>query len=170
MKRQMISLLTAALLCLSILATSAVSAESGPTFPQRECTHPTIGFPTCYTLQVDGMWAREELTDTNANWVMTGTVTFDEVAAAYGAGNAIVAKRRQGQAPASGDATALDPIAFLRKNNSVQPPIIALFSSHRPTAVFRGALEGWRSSRYPPTASPVSIKGQTAPKAATGGV
>jgi hypothetical protein len=89
MKRQMIFPLTAALLCLSIFASPAVSADSGPAFPQRECTHPTIGFPTCYALQADGMWAREELADTNTNWVVVGLVTFDEVVAAVGDVNAI---------------------------------------------------------------------------------
>ena len=89
MKRRMIFLLTAALLCLSSLVSTAVSADSGPALPQRECTHPTIGFPTCYALQADGMWAREELADTDTNWVVVGTVTFDEVVAAVGDVNAL---------------------------------------------------------------------------------
>jgi hypothetical protein len=54
---------------------------------QRACTHPSVGFPTCYSLQADGTWAREELTDLDANWVVVGTVTADEVAAAIGDGN-----------------------------------------------------------------------------------
>jgi hypothetical protein len=53
-----------------------------------ECTHPAIGFPTCYTLQADGTWAREELSDIDANWIVVGTVTADEVAAAIGDANA----------------------------------------------------------------------------------
>ena len=56
---------------------------------RRECTHPAVGFPTCYTLQADGTWAREELADTGTNWIVVGTVTFDEVAAAVGNSNEI---------------------------------------------------------------------------------
>lgn len=50
----------------------------------RQCIPAAVGFPTCYSLQDDGTWAREELADTNANWVMVGSVTFDEVGAAVG--------------------------------------------------------------------------------------
>jgi len=89
MKRQMISLLTAALLCLSIPATVAISDDSGATLPRRECTHPTVGFPTCYVQQADGMWVREDLPDRDSAWVMVGLVTFDEVVAAVGDVNAI---------------------------------------------------------------------------------
>lgn len=48
----------------------------------RECTHPTVGFPTCYALQDDGTWAREELVDVDSGWVVVGTVTYDEMKAA----------------------------------------------------------------------------------------
>ena len=53
-------------------------------FAQRECTHPTVAFPTCYSLQDDGTWAREELAQTDTDWVIVGTVTFDEMEAAVG--------------------------------------------------------------------------------------
>lgn len=63
-----------------------VRVASGPTTRQRQCTHPTFGFPTCYSLQADGLWAREELTidETGANWEVFGTATLDEVTAAVG--------------------------------------------------------------------------------------
>jgi hypothetical protein len=66
----------------------AVSADSGITLLQRECTHPAIGFPTCYVPQADGTWARQELAETDANWIVVGTVSFDEVVAAIGDVNA----------------------------------------------------------------------------------
>jgi hypothetical protein len=53
-----------------------------------ECTHPATGFPTCYTPQADGTWAREELTDIDASWIVVGSVTADEVTAAIGDANA----------------------------------------------------------------------------------
>jgi hypothetical protein len=89
MKRQIIPLVTAMVLCLSTLAAPTANAESGATSLRRECTRPTIGFPTCYTQQIDGMWAREELADTDANWVVVGTVTFDEMTSAVGDVNEI---------------------------------------------------------------------------------
>ena len=51
---------------------------------QRECTHPTVGFPTCYVQQADGTWAREELADVDAEWVVVGTVTTAEMNMAIG--------------------------------------------------------------------------------------
>jgi hypothetical protein len=38
-----------------------VDAHGGLTLLQRVCTYSAVDFPTCYTLQADGMWAREEL-------------------------------------------------------------------------------------------------------------
>jgi hypothetical protein len=54
----------------------------------RECTHPVIGFPTCYSLQADGTWAREELADVDTGWVVVSTVTYDEMKAAIDEANA----------------------------------------------------------------------------------
>jgi hypothetical protein len=89
MKRHMQSLITALLLCLS-LAIPAVSvrAASSPLFPQRECTHPLLGFPTCYVQQPDGLWARQVLAETDATWMTVGTVTLDETVTAVGEMNA----------------------------------------------------------------------------------
>jgi hypothetical protein len=79
------SLLVALLITVNI---STVSADSTPILSKSVCTHPALGFPTCYTQQADGTWAREELPDIDANWVVVGTVTADEVAAAIGDANA----------------------------------------------------------------------------------
>jgi hypothetical protein len=68
------------------------------------------------------------------------------------------------------EATALAPSRFCRKNSSVQPPTIAVLSTHSPTAALRAPPGDCRSRRYPPTASPVSKTGHTAPNAASGGV
>jgi hypothetical protein len=89
MKRKMIPLVTAIVLCLSTLAAPTANAEIDAASLRRECTHPTVGFPTCYTQQIDGMWAREELADTDTTWVVVGTVTFDEMISAVGDVNAI---------------------------------------------------------------------------------
>ena len=55
----------------------------------RSESHPLDRFPTCYTLQADGMWAQEEMTvdERGATWVVVGTVTFAEVVAAVGEEN-----------------------------------------------------------------------------------
>jgi hypothetical protein len=50
--------------------------------------HPAIGFPTCYTLQADGIWAREELADVDTGWVVVGTMTYGEMKAAVDESNA----------------------------------------------------------------------------------
>lgn len=89
MKHRLISLVAATTLALFIVATSAVNADGGPASPLRECTHPTVGFPTCYVRQDDGMWAREELADSDSTWLTVGRVTNDAVAAAIGDVNAI---------------------------------------------------------------------------------
>jgi hypothetical protein len=84
------------MLCLSMYlpaaGPAAVSvASAGQPVTARECTHPTIGFPTCYASQDDGTWAREELADTDGVWVIVGTVTFDEMRAAVGVADASTA-------------------------------------------------------------------------------
>jgi hypothetical protein len=55
-----------------------------------KCTHPVIGFPTCYTLQADGTWTREELIvdERGADWAVVGTVTYDEMQEAIDEANA----------------------------------------------------------------------------------
>src|SRR5262245_45490432 len=78
-----------ALYAAAIAPESLGSADSSATVSPQLCTNPTVGFPTCYVQQADGMWAREELADTNAGCVMVGIVTFNEVIAAIGDGNAI---------------------------------------------------------------------------------
>jgi hypothetical protein len=89
MKHRTTSLLAAFLFCLAIVVpTTSVSADSGVPFPTRECTHPTVGFPTCYVRQADGMWARQEMADIDATWLTVGVVTRDEVVAAVGELNA----------------------------------------------------------------------------------
>jgi hypothetical protein len=55
----------------------------------RECTHPVVGFPTCYVQQADGSWAREELADLDSTLVVVGTVTPDEAKAAVAEPNAV---------------------------------------------------------------------------------
>src|SRR5262249_17968747 len=57
-------------------------ASAGAPVAVRECTNPSVGFPTCYSLQVDGTWAREELAGVDSGWVVVGTVTYDEVISA----------------------------------------------------------------------------------------
>jgi hypothetical protein len=76
-----------------------ISATSGPTGRQRECTHPAFGFPTCYSLQSDGLWAREELTidETGANWAVVGTATRAEVTSAVGCGEGRTARLSSGR-------------------------------------------------------------------------
>jgi hypothetical protein len=67
----------------------ALPAGVAPT-ALRECTHPLVGFPTCYVQQADGMWAREEMADVDTGWVVVGTVTYDEMLAALGEGDASI--------------------------------------------------------------------------------
>lgn len=74
--------------CVTLAAQAHVSIAS--TDSHILCTHPVVGFPTCYTLQADGTWMREELPDTDSTWVMVGLVAFDEVVAAVGDVNVIV--------------------------------------------------------------------------------
>jgi hypothetical protein len=88
MTRHAMSLVTALVLCLSLAIAAPVSADSGSLFPSRECTHPVVGFPTCYVQQTDGLWARQELAETDAPWMTVGTVTRDELVAAVGEMNA----------------------------------------------------------------------------------
>jgi hypothetical protein len=70
------------------LANTVSVASAGAPVAVRECTYPSVGFPTCYSLQADGTWAREELAETDANWVVIGTVTYEEMRAAVGEVNA----------------------------------------------------------------------------------
>ncbi len=90
MTRRLTALSTAILLSLSlVIPIASVSAESGSPFSRRACTHPSVGFPTCFTQQVDGSWAQEVLADADSPWVVVGMVTFDEVAATVGDVNAL---------------------------------------------------------------------------------
>jgi hypothetical protein len=79
------SLLVALLITVNI---PTVNADSAPILDKSVCTHPIIGFPTCYTQQADGTWVREELMDLDTGWVEVGTVTAAEVADAVGDANA----------------------------------------------------------------------------------
>jgi hypothetical protein len=89
MTRRSITTVLASLLVALLLTVNApaLSADSGSPLATKACTHPPIGFPTCYTLQADGTWAREELSDIDMGWVVVGTVTADEVAAAIADAN-----------------------------------------------------------------------------------
>jgi hypothetical protein len=40
----------------------------------RVCTHPTVGFPTCYEQQADGTWTQEAMQD-DGTWVAYATVS-----------------------------------------------------------------------------------------------
>jgi hypothetical protein len=47
---------------------------------QRVCTHPVVGFPTCYEQQANRMWAREEM-QSDGTWLAVATVAAPEVVA-----------------------------------------------------------------------------------------
>jgi hypothetical protein len=90
MKRRIGSLLLVVMVgLLTAVSGGAVSADSGSLFPRRVCTVASIGFPTCFVQQPDGLWAREELPDREMPWVVVSHVTIDDVAAAVGNVNAL---------------------------------------------------------------------------------
>jgi hypothetical protein len=75
----------------TLLATRPSAVSALGTMNQRVCTHPAVGFPTCFTAQDDGTWTREEWAETRMTRVVVGTMTFDEVLATIGEGNATAA-------------------------------------------------------------------------------
>jgi hypothetical protein len=72
----------------TLRATRPFSIPTLGTVYQRVCTHPSVGFPTCYTAQDDGTWTRAEWAETGTTWVVVGTVTFAAVMACVGEVNA----------------------------------------------------------------------------------
>jgi hypothetical protein len=86
MKRHIGSLLLVVMVgLLTAVSGGAVSADSGSFFPRRVCTVASVGFPTCYVQQTDGVWARQELMDREAPWVVVSYVTVDEMQTAIAA-------------------------------------------------------------------------------------
>jgi hypothetical protein len=77
------------LLLLALLVTVVAVLAFVVTFPQqinadqqalparRVCTQPSVGFPTCYEQQANGMWARQEM-QSDGTWLTVATVTAPE--------------------------------------------------------------------------------------------
>ncbi len=75
------------LLILALIVTMIVFLTWVVTLPQRvdpdmntvrhghrTCDYPSVGFPTCYVLQRDGMWSRQEL-ESDGTWIVVATVS-----------------------------------------------------------------------------------------------
>ncbi|MHB8647303.1 MAG: hypothetical protein ACYDAR_16065 [Thermomicrobiales bacterium] len=69
---RLLALIVTAVLFLALVMTLP-SRVDATLRAHRVCTHPSIGFPTCYSEQRGGTWAREELGG-DGNWIVVGTV------------------------------------------------------------------------------------------------
>jgi hypothetical protein len=79
----LLALLVTAVTALAFILSLPRHADASPRGApaQRVCTQPSVGFPTCYERQADGLWTREELQG-DGTWLAVATVTAPDGTAA----------------------------------------------------------------------------------------
>jgi hypothetical protein len=77
----LLALLATVVLALAVVVTLPRHADADPQAgrPQRVCTQPSVGFPTCYERQADGTWTRQEM-QSDGTWLAIATVAAPDVA------------------------------------------------------------------------------------------